>query len=480
MSFQELKNKINGKVHFIGIGGIGMSALALMLRKIDIKVGGSDLSKNYLTEKLINNSVEYFIGHKSENITDDICLVVKTSIIKDDNPEIIAAKNKSIPIISRAELLALVMEGKKNITIAGTHGKTSTTAMVGLILEFAGLDPTIINGGVINYFSSNAKFGSGEYIVAESDESDGSFVNLPTSIGAITNIEPEHLEHYNGSFEEQKSYFKKYATNIPYNKEHQGIIALCIDDLETENLYLQIKQNQTNIITYSIKKPADLIAKNITLDKSRLKFDVEFKAKSHFMAIEIKDVIMPVFGTHNVSNALAAIAIAISINIKPEIIKKALLNFNGVKRRFTKTGEVNGVTIIDDYAHHPTEIKAVLKAARTLVANKKVIAVCEPHKYSRVRDLFNEFCNAFNDADIVIVTDIYSASQAPIPGISQDSLIAGIKNSGHKNVIKLNNKDELPQLIKDNSNPGDMVICVGAGNITYLAGQLPEQLKLIS
>lgn len=475
MSFQELKNQISGKVHFVGIGGIGMSALALILRKIDIKVQGSDLSQNYLTEKLKNNGIEYFTGHKSENITDEICLVVKTSIIKDNNPEIIAAKNKSIPIITRAELLAMIMKGNINITIAGTHGKTSTTAMVGLILEFAQLDPTIINGGIINYFGSNVKLGNSHYIVAESDESDGSFVNLPTSIGAITNIEPEHLEYYHGNFDEQKSYFKKYATNIPYNQQHQGIVALCIDDKETKNLYLEIKSKQQNIVTYSIKEQADIVAKNIILNQSGLKFDAIYQTKS----ITIKDITMPIYGIHNVSNCLAAIAIAISLNIKPEIIKQALSNYNGVKRRFTKTGEVKEVTIIDDYAHHPTEIKAVLKTARVLVASKKVIAVFEPHKYSRVRDLFSEFCNAFNDADIVIVNDIYSASQLPIAGISQDSLIDGIKNSGHKNVIKLNNPDELPALIKNNSNPGDMVICVGAGNITYLANALPKQLELI-
>lgn len=357
MNFQNLKKHPTDKVHFIGLGGIGMSALAFILRDEKVAVQGSDMSENYLTPKLRDKGVEYFVGHKKENINDNVVLVVKTSIIKDNNPEIIAAQGKNIPIITRANLLAQIMADKKGITIAGTHGKTSTTAMVSLILEIADLDPTVINGGVIHYFASNSKSGKGEYLVAESDESDGSFVELPSFIGAVTNIEPEHLEFkgYQDSFDVQKSYFERYISQIPA----QGACVLCIDDKEVKNLYEKLKDKKKNLITYSIKDDSgdvDLRAKNIKMDAKGLSFDVQFKG-GH----EIKDIKMPVYGLHNASNALVAIAIAKFLKISDEKIKKALAIFDGVKRRFTKVGEYNGVVIIDDYAHHPTEIKVVLK-----------------------------------------------------------------------------------------------------------------------
>jgi UDP-N-acetylmuramate--alanine ligase len=469
MNFQDIKNQ--RKVHFIGLGGIGMSALAFVLREYDVPVQGSDLSENYLTAKLREAGATYFVGHKAENISDDVSLIVQTSIIKSENPEILVAQARNIPVITRADLLAILMSEYKGITIAGTHGKTSTTGITSLVLEIGGIDPTVINGGVIHYFGSNSKIGKGKYLVAESDESDASFVKLPSFIGAITNMEPEHLEFhlYDGDFNKQRGYFEQYARQIP----EDGLCVLCIDDEEVEKLYEKLKSQKKNLFTYSTKKPADLRAKSITMDARGLHFDVEFKDGR-----KIENIQMSCYGEHNASNALVAIAIGDFLKIPAEKIKQGLAAFTGVKRRFTKVGEYNGTVIIDDYGHHPTEIEATLKAARTLVGkDHKVICVLQPHKFSRVHALFNEFCTSVSDANCVIVSDIYSAGQAPIVGADQDSLIAGIKKAGHKNVIKLPSEKELAEIVKAQITPGDIVLCVGAGTITYWASALAEQLK---
>ena len=468
MNIQELKQQ--SKVHFIGLGGIGMSALAFILREWKISVQGSDLSENYLTPKLRDKGVTYFIGHKTENISDDVSLIVATSIIKTDNPEIIEAQKRNIPVITRANLLALIMREYKGITIAGTHGKTSTTGIVSLMLEIGEFDPTVINGGVIHYFGSNSKVGKGDYLVAESDESDASFVDLPSFIGSVTNIEPEHLEFkgYAGSFEKQKACFEKYVEQIPA----EGMCVLCLDSPEVEKIYEKLKSSKKNLVTYSTKKSADLTAKNIKMDASGVSFDVIFKNGR-----EIKNLKMPIYGEHNASNALVAIAIGDFLGMSEDKIRKSLAAFNGVKRRFTKVGEFNGAAIIDDYGHHPTEIKTTLLAARALAENHKVICVFEPHKYSRVSSLFNEFCNAFGEATQVIVSDVYSAGQSPIKGATQDDLIEGIKKSGHKNVVKLTSDKDLAAIIKPQISAGDIIFCTGAGNVTYLAAALELQLK---
>ena len=468
MNISDIKQQ--KKVHFIGLGGIGMSALAFILRKWNIPVQGSDLRENYLTQKIRDAGATYFVGHDEKNLTDDVSLVVETSIIKNNNPEILKAQSRNIPILTRAQLLAIIMQEYKGITIAGTHGKTSTTGMVSMMLESNNFDPTVINGGIIHYFQSNSKIGSGEYLVAESDESDASFVILPSFIGAVTNIEPEHLEFagYSGSFEKQKACFEKYITQIPQN----GLCVLCIDSPEVEKIYNKILPNHKNLVSYSIKKPADIMAKNIKMDIKGLTFDIHFKNGEI-----IENVKMPIYGEHNASNALIAVAIAKFLNLDIDQIKKGLASFSGVKQRFTKVGEFNDVSIIDDYGHHPTEILATLKTAKNLVKNNQVICVFQPHKYSRVHDLFNEFCHAFIDADCVIVSDIYSASQAPIEGITQDAIIAGIKKTGHKNVVKLNHENELASILKTRINKGDLVLCTGAGTISSWAYKLEEQLK---
>lgn len=473
MNFQDLKNL--GKVHFIGLGGIGMSALAFILRQLNIEVQGSDMSENYLTEKLRQKGATYFVGHDAKNITSEVGLVVKTSIIKDDNPEIIAAKNANIKIITRADLLALIMQNYQGITIAGTHGKTSTTGIVSVMCEAAGLDPTIVNGGVIHYINSNSKVGNGKYLIAESDESDASFVKLPTFIGAITNLEPEHLDFagYEGNFDKQREYFEQYVTQIP----EDGLCILCLDDEEVAKIYQKFKGQKNNLFTYSINpnKNADLTAFNLNSDVNGISFDAKFAS-----GLEIKNIQIPTYGNHNISNALVAVAIANFIGIEPELMKNSLAKFNGVKRRFTKVGKFQNIPIIDDYGHHPTEIEATLKAARDIVQNGKIICVFEPHKYSRIKDAFNGFCQCFNQADFVIVTQIFAASQDPIPGISQDSLIQGIKDQGHKNVIKLEDEKDLAKIIKPLINEGDLIFCTGAGKITYLASDLESQLNSIS
>ena len=468
MNISDIKQQ--KKVHFIGLGGIGMSALAFILRKWNIAVQGSDLRENYLTPKIRESGASYFVGHDEKNLTDDESLLVETSIIKTNNPEILKAQSRNIPILTRAQLLAIIMQEYKGITIAGTHGKTSTTGMVAMMLETNNFDPTIINGGIIHHFQSNSKIGAGQYLVAESDESDASFVSLPSFIGAVTNIEPEHLEFagYGGSFEKQKACFEKYITQIPQN----GLCVLCIDSEEVEKIYNKISATHKNLITYSIKKSADIMAKNIKMDIRGLTFDIHFKNGEI-----IENAKMPIYGEHNASNALIAVAIAKFLKLDFNQIKLGLASFTGVKQRFTKVGEYNEVSIVDDYGHHPTEIMATLKTAKNLVKNNRVICVFQPHKYSRVHDLFSEFCNAFIDADCVIVSDIYSASQAPIEGVTQDAIIAGIKKTGHKNVIKLNHENELASILKTQINKGDLVLCTGAGTISSWAYKLEEQLK---
>ena len=468
MNISDIKKQ--QKVHFVGLGGIGMSALAFILRKWNVAVQGSDLKENYLTPKLKEVGVQYFVGHDEKNIDESVSLLVQTSIIKTTNPEILKAQELQIPIITRAQLLAIIMQDYKGITIAGTHGKTSTTGMVAMMLESNNFDPTVINGGIIHHFQSNSKIGKGEYLVAESDESDASFIALPSFIGAVTNIEPEHLEFagYGGDFEKQKACFEKYITQIPA----QGLCVLCLDSPEVEKIYNKLISSHKNLISYSIKKSADIVAKNIFVSIDGISFDIHFKNGEIIAGVK-----MPIYGEHNASNALVAVAIAKYFNFGAEQIKKGLASFKGVKQRFTKVGSYNGVTIIDDYGHHPTEIKATLKGARNLVKNNKLICVFQPHKYTRVRDLFNEFCHAFEYADCVIVTDIYSASQAPIDGITQDYLIEGIKKTGHPKVIKLNHENDLASVLKNEINQGDMVLCTGAGTISSWAYKLEEQLK---
>jgi UDP-N-acetylmuramate--alanine ligase len=456
-------------IHFIGIGGIGMSALALMLRKYNIAVQGSDLKENYLTTKLKEAGVIIYLGQAAKNMHNNISLVVKTSIIKDDNPEIIYAKEHNIPVITRANLLAIIMQQYLGITVAGTHGKTTTTAIISVLLEHAGFDPTVINGGTIHYFNSNYKIGHGKYLVAESDESDASFVNLPTFLGVVTNIEPEHLEFasYQHNFDIQKQYFLKYILQI----SNEGLVALNLDCPNVSSIYEQLKTKKNNLFGYSLSaNKADLWAENISCHRKGISFDAVFSSGE-----KISNINMPIYGKHNISNSLSAIAIAKFLKISAEQIKVGLQLFTGVKQRFTKVGEYKQIPIIDDYAHHPTEISATLQAARSFVGKNNLICIIQPHKFSRVHDLFNEFCTAFSLADVVIVADIYAASQQPIPGVNQDSLIAGIKKY-HQQVVKLDNEQNLASTLKPYLTDDSLIICMGAGTISGWANNLQEKL----
>lgn len=462
-----------GVLHFVGIGGIGMSGIAEVLHNLGYKVQGSDSAESYNTQRLKNLGIEVFIGHKAEHLANAAVLVV-SSAIKADNPEFMAARAMRLPVVKRAEMLAELMRFKTSIAVAGTHGKTTTTAMTAAMLEAADLQPTVINGGIINARGTNAYLGKGEFMVVEADESDGTFTKLPAAIAVITNIDPEHLDHY-GSFENAKAAFQTFLTNLPF----YGFAVLCIDHPEVQALSVRI--NDRRIITYGTNPQADVRAVNIRSVAEGQLFDVEVSGRGQDKRV-IADALLPMHGEHNVRNALAVISIALELSLSDETILKGLRSFNGVKRRFTNTGEGLGITVIDDYGHHPVEIAATLKAARAAQSRGtgKVIAVVQPHRYTRLRDLFNDFCTCFNDADVVIVADIYSAGEEPIEGITADKLVEGLQAAGHRNVMKLESPEVLAKTVAGVGQAGDMVVCLGAGSITKWAYQLPQELQALA
>jgi len=450
-----------GVIHIIGIGGIGMSGIAELLHNLGFKVQGSDLNKNANVQRLTKLGITIFSGkHQASNV-DNADVIVKSSAVQDNNPEIIAARQNNIPIVRRREMLAELMRLKISIAVAGTHGKTTTTTMITTLLANAGLNPTFINGGIINAFGTNAHLGDGEYMIVEADESDGTFTKLPTTVAVVTNIEPEHLDFF-GSFNALKNAFEEFIDNIPF----YGFAVMCIDHPEVQNLIGKVIDKR--IITYGINPQADVRGHNIRKTDDGSLFDVSIKTDDG--VIEIKDISLAMPGTHNLANSLAAIALAHEIGITEDKIKQALLNFEGVKRRFTKLGEVNGITYIDDYAHHPTEIAATLQAGRA-VAKGDVIAVMQPHRYTRLQDLFADFCACFNNADKVIITPLYEAGEEPIDGISSDTLAEGARTAGHKWVRSVA-EDKIASTIANEAKPGDYVIFMGAGTITNIAADI--------
>lgn len=469
----QLPNTI-GTLHFVGIGGIGMSGIAEMLNTLGYTVQGSDIADGYNIARLRDHGVRVNIGHDAAFIRDEDgnfpAAVVVSSAIKPDNPEVLEARAHKIPVVRRAEMLAELMRLKWAIAIGGTHGKTTTTSMVGEMLESAGFDPTVINGGIVNAYGTNVRLGQSRWMVVESDESDGTFTRLPASVVVVTNMDAEHMEHY-GSFEKVRAAYQQFITNIPF----YGYAVLCLDHPEVQSLIPTIKDRR--LITYGFNPQADVRAENIRVDGVHSVFDVTLNIKGE--TIQLTDMRLPMLGQHNVQNALAAITIAYEMGADLAQLKSGLAGFSGVKRRFTKTGEVHGVTIIDDYAHHPVEIETVLKTARTAVegTSGKVIAVMQPHRYTRLHDLFDEFCGCFNQADTVIIADVYSATEDPIEGADRDSLIEGIKARGHKDVRPLLGPKNLPGMITDIAKPGDFVILMGAGDITSWAYSLPGQLN---
>jgi UDP-N-acetylmuramate--alanine ligase len=457
-----------GTLHFVGIGGIGMSGIAEVLHNLGYSVQGSDIADNANVLRLRKMGIQVAIGHDGANLG-DARVVVTSTAVRADNPEVMAAREHHLPVVRRAEMLAELMRLKWSIAVGGTHGKTTTTSLIAALLDGAGLDPTVINGGIINAWGSNARLGGGDWMVAEADESDGTFLKLPATIAVVTNMDPEHLDHY-GSFDSLRDAFESFVENIPF----YGFAVLCVDHAEVQAMIPRVSDRK--IITYGFSPQADVRGDNLVSGSDTVTFDVIVGGRDETGVRTLEGLVLPMLGEHNVRNALAAIAVAMEMEIGDDVIRRALAGVEGVKRRFTKTGEVDGITVIDDYGHHPVEIAAVLKAARSGTEGQ-VIAVVQPHRYTRLRDLFEDFCTCFNDADAVVVADVYAAGEAPIEGIDQDSLVDGLRLHGHRKVVPLTRAEDLPEVIHGLANPGDMVVCLGAGNITAWAGALPDQLK---
>ena len=432
-----------GPIHFVGIGGIGMSGIAEVLVNLGYAVQGSDASDNYNLDRLRKKGAKVSVGHAAENV-DGAAVVVVSSAIKRDNPELMAARAQRIPVVRRAEMLAELMRLKSCVAIAGTHGKTTTTTMVATLLDAGGLDPTVINGGIINAYGSNARLGAGDWMVVEADESDGTFLKLPTEVAIVTNVDPEHLDHFK-TFEAVQDAFRHFVENLPF----YGFAVMCIDHPVVQTLVGKIEDRR--IITYGENPQADARLVDLTPMGGGSKFKVAFRDRKTGAVHEIADLMLPMPGRHNASNATAAIAVARELGVSDDAIRTAIAGFGGVKRRFTKTGEYNGVTVIDDYGHHPVEIAAVLKAAREST-NGKIVAVVQPHRYTRLQSLFEEFCTCFNDADAVIVADVYAAGETAIEGIDRDHFVAGLRAHGHREVIPLPAATELAGIVKGLAN----------------------------
>ena len=456
-----------GPVHFVGIGGIGMSGIAEVLHNLGYRVQGSDLADSANTRRLAGLGIRVMIGHAADNLGEAEVVVV-SSAVKPDNPEIAAARARRLPVVRRAEMLGELMRLRWSIAVAGTHGKTTTTSIIGALLEGAGLDPTVINGGIINAYGTNTRLGAGDWMVVEADESDGTFTRLPATIAVVTNIDPEHLDFY-GDFAALTQAFESFVGNIPF----YGFAALCIDHPVVQGMIARLAERR--ILTYGFSPQADIRAANLRLGGDGSHFDAVIADRASGDERTLPRLFLPMFGEHNVQNSLAAVAVAEEMGLGDDVVRATLRNFKGVSRRFTKTGEWNGVTVIDDYGHHPVEIAAVLKGARAIVSGR-LIAVVQPHRYTRLANLFEGFCTCFNDADLVVVADVYAAGEAPIDGVSRDALVAGLSAHGHRNVLALSAADDLAPMVHELARPGDMVVCLGAGSITGWANNLPDEL----
>ncbi|AHD01394.1 UDP-N-acetylmuramate--L-alanine ligase [Leisingera methylohalidivorans] len=452
-----------GPIHFVGIGGIGMSGIAEVLLNLGYSVQGSDLKASKITARLEELGARVFVGQKAENL-EEAAVVVISSAIKPGNPELDEARLRGLPVVRRADMLAELMRLKSNIAIAGTHGKTTTTTMMAELMVAGGFDPTIVNGGIIHAYGSNARMGQGEWMVVEADESDGSFNRLPATIAVVTNIDPEHMEHW-GDFDTLRDGFFEFVSNIPF----YGIAVCCTDHPEVQALIGRISDRR--VVTYGFNAQADVRAVNLTYKAGVAHFDVHLQAEDRV----IEGCTLPMPGDHNVSNALSAVAVARHLGMNSSEIREALAAFGGVNRRFTKVGEVNGVTIIDDYGHHPVEIAAVLKAARQ-ASEGRVIAVHQPHRYSRLSSLFEDFCGCFNEADVVAIAEVFAAGEEPIEGASRDDLVEGLIRHGHRHARAILSEEDLERLVREQARPGDMVVCLGAGTISAWANDLPERL----
>jgi UDP-N-acetylmuramate--alanine ligase len=456
-----------GPVHFVGIGGIGMSGIAEVLANLGYTVTGSDVADSAIVKRLRDKGIAVAIGHKAENL-DGADVLVVSSAIKRDNPELVAARAQRLPVVRRAEMLAELMRLKSCVAIAGTHGKTTTTSLVATLLDAGHFDPTVINGGIINAYGTNARLGLGDWMVVEADESDGTFLKLPADIAVVTNVDPEHLDHFK-TFDAVQSAFQIFVENVPF----YGFAVMCTDHPVVQQLVGRIEDRR--VITYGANPQADVRLTDLEHADGGSRFSVVFRDRSGADVHTIAGLALPMPGGHNALNATAAIAVARELGVSDDLIRQALAGFGGVKRRFTKTGEWNGVTVIDDYGHHPVEIAAVLKAARESTKGQ-VIAVMQPHRYTRLQLLFDEFSACFNDADTVIVAPVHPAGEQPIAGVDRDSLVAGMRARGHRHVVALDGQGELAGIVRGLARPGDYVVFLGAGSITQWAYALPAEL----
>ncbi|MDJ0614432.1 MAG: UDP-N-acetylmuramate--L-alanine ligase [Rhizobiaceae bacterium] len=456
-----------GLVHFVGIGGIGMSGIAEVLHNLGYDVQGSDMNESANVERLRKKGITVHIGHKAENLK-DVEVVVASSAIKQDNPERVEARRLNLPTVRRAEMLAELMRFRKSIAIGGTHGKTTTTTMVSTLLVAGGLDPTVINGGIINDFGTNARMGDGEWMVVEADESDGTFLKLPADVAVVTNIDPEHLDHY-GDYEAVKRAFTQFVENVPF----YGFGVMCLDHPEVQAQVAKITDRR--VVTYGQNPQAQVRFCDVKTEGSISHFAVEKRDRKTGEIERIEGISLPMPGLYNVSNATAAIAIALELGVSHDDIRKGISSFGGVRRRFTHTGSWNGVEIYDDYAHHPVEISSVLSAARQ-ASSGKVIAVKQPHRYTRLESLFGDFCACFNDADHVLVAPVYEAGEKPIEGCNSETLAEGLRSGGHRSAVAIDGPEVIPDMIKDLAEPGDYVIFLGAGSVSQWAYALPDQL----
>ena len=458
-----------GPMHFIGIGGIGMSGIAEIMMRTGYTVQGSDAKASANTERLQKLGAKVFIGHDAGHVEGAYAVVYSTAV-KADNPEMQAARERRLPLVRRAEMLAELMRLQFSVAVGGTHGKTTTTSIIASLLDAGGLDPTVVNGGIINAYGANAKVGAGDWIIVEADESDGTFLKLKSTAAVVTNIDPEHLDHY-GDFEAVKKAFQDFVENIPF----YGFAAICTDHPEVQAMAARVENRR--LVTYGVNPQAEVRAEQIAMGPEGARFDVVIRPREGD-PIRYDSLTLPMAGRHNVLNSLAAVAVARELGLDEAAIRKGLAEFGGVKRRFTTTGVANGVRIVDDYAHHPVEIAAVLKAAREVSAGK-VIAVVQPHRYSRLSDLFNEFCACFNDADVVIVADVYAAGETPLEGMDRDGLVAGLRRYGHRRVLPMDAPADLAAIVAEEAATGDVVVLLGAGDITAWSYALPDELTAL-
>jgi UDP-N-acetylmuramate--alanine ligase len=459
-----------GPIHFVGIGGIGMSGIAEVLINLGYSVQGSDASDNANVKRLREHGAKVFVGHDAAHLG-EAAVVVVSSAIRRDNPELSAARARRIPVVRRAEMLAELMRLKQCVAIAGTHGKTTTTSLVATLLDAAGFDPTVINGGIINAYGANAKLGAGDWMVVEADESDGTFLKLPADVAIVTNIDPEHLDHFK-TFEAIKDAFFDFIENLPF----YGFAVMCLDHPTVQELVGRVEDRR--VVTYGENPQADVRLLDVELAGGVTGFSVLIRDRKSGATTLIDKLALPMPGHHNALNATAAIAVAHELKVPAAVIRKAIAAFGGVKRRFTRTGDWNGVAIFDDYGHHPVEIAAVLRAARA-AASGKVIAVVQPHRYTRLQSLFDAFAACFNDADAVIVADVYPAGEPPIAGVDKQALAVAINAHGHRCALVLPSPDKLAGIVRELAKPGDYVVLLGAGSITQWAYALPAELAAL-